>query len=178
MANSRAAIRYAKAILDLAKDQNIAEAINADMQLITRTVTDNKDLKILLQSPIVKIDTKVATLKEIFASVNPLTLKLVDVLAANKRLDVFATTATEYTTLFDAANGFQKAVVTTAIPLTDAMNTKVLAKVKELTGKEAIIENKVDETILGGFILRVGDMQYNASIANKLNNLKRTFSQN
>ena len=69
-------------------------------------------------------------------------------------------------------------MVTTAVPLTDDLNAKVLAKVKELTGKEAVIENKVDESILGGFILRVGDMQYNASIANKLNNLKRTFSQN
>jgi len=178
MANSRAAIRYATAILELAKEQNIAEAINADMQMITSTVTENKDLKILLQSPIVKMDTKIATLKEIFANANPLTLKLVDVLAVNKRMDIFATTATEYTALFNAANGFQKAVVTTAIPLTEAMTEKVLAKVKELTGKEAIIENKVDENILGGFILRVGDLQYNASIANKFNNLKRTFSQN
>ncbi len=178
MANSRAAIRYATAILDLAKDQKNAEVINADMQMITNTVAENKNLKMLLQSPIVKTDTKTATLKEIFASVNPLTLKLVEVLAANKRLDIFATTAREYTALFEAANGFQKAVVTTAIPLTEAMTAKVLAKVKELTGKEAIIENKVDENILGGFILRVGDLQYNASIANKFNNLKRTFSQN
>jgi len=178
MANSRAAIRYATALLDLAKEQNVADAINADMQMITRTVAENKDFKLLLQSPIVKTDTKVATIKEIFADANPLTLKLVDVLAANKRLDIFATTATAYTALFDADKGFQKAVVTTAIPLTETINAKVLAKVKELTGKEAIIENKVDESILGGFILRVGDLQYNASIANKLNNLKRVFSQN
>ena len=178
MANSRAAIRYATAILDLAKEQNIAEVINADMQMITSTVAESKELKMLLQSPIVKKDTKTATLKEIFATANPLTLKLVDVLSANKRLAIFATTATEYTALFDAANGFQKAVVTTAVPLTETMSAKVLAKVKELTGKEAIIENKVDERILGGFILRVGDLQYNASIANKFNNLKRTFSQN
>jgi F-type H+-transporting ATPase subunit delta len=54
----------------------------------------------------------------------------------------------------------------------------VLAKVKELTGKTTEIENTVDESILGGFILRVGDLQYDASIANKLNNLKREFTLN
>jgi len=54
----------------------------------------------------------------------------------------------------------------------------VLNKVKELTRKEVTLENIVDESILGGFILRVGDKQYNASISNKLNNLKKEFTLN
>lgn len=178
MKGTRAAIRYAKAILDLAKDQNSAEAVNADMKQIVATVAANKDLALLLNSPIVKAEQKVAALKEIFANSNAITEGLVSVLASNKRLDLLALTAKEFTSLYDADNGKQKAVVTTAVPLTDALNTQVLAKVKELTGKEAVIENKVDESIIGGFVLRVGDLQYNASIANKLNNLKRTFSQN
>jgi F-type H+-transporting ATPase subunit delta len=74
--------------------------------------------------------------------------------------------------------GSQVATVTTAIPLTEDLKTKVLAKVKELTGKEAEVENIIDENILGGFILRVGDIQYNASIANKLDKLKREFTLN
>jgi F-type H+-transporting ATPase subunit delta len=132
----------------------------------------------LLESPIVKVSQKTAVLKEVFANVNPITEGLINVLAENKRLNLLAIVANEFTNLFDADSGKQKAIVTTAIPLTEALNTQVLAKVKELTGKEAVLENKVDESILGGFILRVGDLQYNASIANKLNNLKRTFSQN
>ena len=74
--------------------------------------------------------------------------------------------------------GTQVATVTTAVPLTADLKTKVLAKVKELTGKEAEVENIIDESILGGFILRVGDIQYNASIANKLDKLKREFTLN
>lgn len=178
MKGTRAAIRYAMAILDLAKDQNTAAAVNDDMKQIVATVAASKDLQMLLDSPIVKVAQKTAALKEIFANSNPITEGLVSVLAANKRLNLLAITATEFVNLFDADSGKQKAVVTTAIPLTEAINSQVLAKVKELTGKEAVIENKVDESILGGFILRVGDLQYNASIANKLNNLKRTFSQN
>ena len=178
MKGTRAAIRYAKAILDLAKDQNSAPAVNDDMKLIINAIADNKELKSLLNSPVVKAAQKTAVLKEVFANTNAITTGLVDVLAENKRLTLLEAVATEYTSLFDASQGFQKAHVTTAVALTDDMNAKVLAKVKELTGKEALIENTIDESILGGFILRVGDLQYNASIANNLNNLKRAFSQN
>ena len=178
MKGTRAAIRYAKAILDLAKDQNSASAVNEDMKQIIATVAANKELQLLLDSPIVKLSHKAAVLKEIFPNANSITFGLVNVLVENKRLNLLALAANEYTTLFDADSGKQKAVVTTAIPLTDELNTQVLAKVKELTGKEAVIENYVDESILGGFILRIGDLQYNASIANKFNNLRRTFSQN
>lgn len=178
MKGTRAAIRYAKAILDLAKDQNSAAAVNDDMKLIINAIADNKELKSLLNSPVVKAEQKTAVLKEVFANTNAITTGLVNVLADNKRLTLLETVATEFTALYDASQGFQKAHVTTAVALTDAMNTKVLAKVKELTGKEALIENTIDESILGGFILRVGDLQYNASIANNFNKLKRTFSQN
>ena len=178
MKGTRAAIRYAKAILDLAKDQNTAPAVNDDMKLITNTIADNKELKSLLNSPVVKAAQKTAVLKDVFANTNAITTGLVDVLVENKRLTLLEAVATEYTSLFEASQGFQKAHVTTAVPLTDDMNAKVLAKVKELTGKEALIENTVDESILGGFILRVGDLQYNASIANNFNKLRRTFSQN
>ncbi len=178
MKGTRAAIRYAKAILDLAKDQNSAPAVNDDMKLIINAIADNKELKSLLNSPVVKAAQKTAVLKEVFANTNAITTGLVDVLAENKRLTLLEAVATEYTSLFDASQGFQKAHVTTAVALTDDMNAKVLAKVKELTGKEALIENTIDESILGGFILRVGDLQYNASIANNFNKLKRTFSQN
>jgi len=178
MKGTRAAIRYAKAILDLAKDQNTTSVVNDDMKLITNTIADNKELKSLLDSPVVKSAQKTAVLKEVFANANTITTSLVDVLATNKRIVLIGAIATEYTSLYDESQGFQKAHVTTAVPLTDEMNAKVLAKVKELTGKEALIENTVDESILGGFILRVGDLQYNASIANNFNKLKRTFSQN
>ena len=178
MKGTRAAIRYAKAILDLAKSQNTADAVNTDMMLIKSTIAVNNDLKLLLESPIVKIEKKAAALKEIFANTNPITTGLVDVLAQNKRITLLRAIATEFITLFDHENGIQKAQVTTAVALTDAMHEQVLAKVKALTGKEAVIENTIDESILGGFILRVNDLQYNASIANNFNKLKRTFSQN
>ena len=178
MSGKRAAIRYAKAILSLANDKQAAEAVNADMSLMANTIAQSKDLALLLQSPIVKSEEKVAVLAKIFAEVNPMSSGLINVLAENKRLNLLEATANAYSVLFDEVRGVQKAIVTTAAPLTDEVSAKVLAKVKELTGKDAVIDSRVDESIVGGFVLRVGDLEYNASIANKLNNLKRTFSQN
>jgi F-type H+-transporting ATPase subunit delta len=66
-------------------------------------------------------------------------------------------------------------MVTSAIPLTKEMDEKILTKVKEITGKEVTIENVVNSDIIGGFILRIGDIQYDASIAHKLQVLKRQF---
>jgi F-type H+-transporting ATPase subunit delta len=66
--------------------------------------------------------------------------------------------------------------VTTAVPMDDNLEKKVLQQVAAITGKEVTVENKVDASILGGFILRVGDLQYDASIANTLGNLKREFT--
>ena len=101
-----------------------------------------------------------------------------DILIENKRVDILQDVAKKYTFLFDQMNKTEVATVTTAVPLTKELEAKVLAKVKELTGNDVSLENKIDESIIGGFILRVGDLQYNASIANKLNTLKREFTNN
>ena len=82
----------------------------------------------------------------------------------------------KYTVIYDSLKGIEIAKVTTAVPLTDELNKQVLNKVKEITGKDATIENIVNPDIIGGFILRVGDVQYDASVANKLQVLKRQFA--
>lgn len=178
MAGSRAAIRYAKAILGLAQEQNAEEAVAKDMDGIVKTVENSKELRLMLNSPIVKPETKKTALLEIFTGMHSVSEGVIDMLVTNKRIDLLGNIAVQYCSLFDELLGKQVAVVTTAVPLTDGLKSKVLAKVKDLTNNKVIIENKIDESIIGGFILRLGDMQYNASIANQLNTLKRSFSQN
>lgn len=73
-------------------------------------------------------------------------------------------------------NGLEVAKVTTAIPMDSALEAKVSEKIKEFSDKKITIQNIVDPSIIGGFILRIGDKQYNASIANRLQVLKREFS--
>jgi len=178
MAGSRAAIRYAKAVLDIANSQNTAEIVNNDMKTIANTVSGSKDLSEMLQSPVIRSSIKKSALLEIFINSNATTVSLIDTLIVNKRLNILDEVALKYNQLYDALRGSEIATVTTAIPMTNALENKVLEKVKELTNKSVELKNIVDESILGGFILRVGDKQYNASIANQLNKLKREFTLN
>lgn len=178
MSGSRAAIRYAKAVLSLATDQKSADAVNNDMKSITNAIAGSEDLNQMLQSPVVRSSDKKAVLTSVFKDANVATTNLIDTLIANKRLPLLNDVALSYSQLYDQLRESQVASVTTAVPLTEDLKTKVIAKVKELTGKEAEVENIIDESILGGFILRVGDIQYNASILNKLNKLKREFTLN
>ncbi|MEP5256064.1 ATP synthase F1 subunit delta [Winogradskyella rapida] len=178
MSGSRAAIRYAKAVLSLAIDQKSTDAVQSDMKTITDTIAESTDLSQMLQSPVVKASDKKAVLTQVFTNTNAVTVNLIDTLIANKRLAILNDVAVSYTHLYDEMKGMQVATVTTAVALSDDLKSKVLAKVKELTGKDAEVTNVIDESIIGGFVLRVGDIQYNASIANKLNNLKREFTLN
>ncbi len=178
MTGLRAAIRYAKAILELANEQNATEAVAKDMEQVAKTIATSRELQLMLQSPIVKTEDKKASLKAIFKDSHKLTLQLIDLLAANKRIALLGEVAKKYKVLFDELKGKEVAVVTTAFPLDSNLEKKVLAKVKELTNKEVELQNKIDESIIGGFILRVGDKQYNASISNQLNNLKRSLATN
>ena len=94
----------------------------------------------------------------------------------NKRFEILGDVASEYSRQFDEMNGVEVAKVTTAVPMDAALESKVLAKVATLSSKKITIENNVDPSIIGGFILRIGDKQYNASIANRLQVLKRELS--
>ena len=121
---------------------------------------------------------KKLVLLEVFKTSNKTTQSLIDILDSNNRITILGHVASKYTELFDESKGIQLGTVTTAVALTADLKKQVLAKAKELTGKDVEVENIVDEDILGGFILRVGDKQYNASVANKLNKLKREFTLN
>ncbi|MFI0429754.1 ATP synthase F1 subunit delta [Mariniflexile sp. HMF6888] len=178
MAGARAAIRYAKAVLSLASDRKTIDAVNEDMKLIANTIAQSKDLSDALQSPVLSASVKKSVLLEVFKQSDKTTLSLIDTLVANNRIDILEDVAVKYSQLFDQSKGIEVATVTTAIALTDALKQKVLAKAKELTGKDIEVQSIVDESILGGFILRIGDLQYNASIANQLSKLKREFTLN
>jgi F-type H+-transporting ATPase subunit delta len=176
MSSTRAAIRYAKAILDLASSKNVAEAVNNDMKTIATTITGNQELSTFIQNPTMKVEVKENALLEVFADSNDVTKGLFKLLFENKRFEILAEIASEYNNLFDQSNGVEVAKVTTAVAMDAALEAKVLAKIATFSDKKITIENTIDPAIIGGFILRIGDKQYNASVANRLQVLKRELS--
>lgn len=175
MTGTRAAIRYAKAILEVSNAKGNANAVSQDMATIAEAISESKELKSFLSNPVIKGNIKLSALLEVFAATNEDTKSLFKLLLQNKRFDILEAITVQFKKLYDEMNGVQVAHVTTATALTPELEAQVLAKVKELSAKEVTIINTVNPEIIGGFIIRIGDKQYNASIADKLSQLKREF---
>lgn len=176
MSNSRAATRYAKAILVMAVENKSTDAVEKDMRAVVSTIAESADLRELLASPVIKAEDKKRALLEVFKGATAITEGLISILVENKRVQIFNEVALKYIILNEQLKGQGVAHVTTAVPLTGELEKKVLMQLAQLTGNEVDIKNEIDESIIGGFILRVGDVQYDASISNKLSKIKREFS--
>lgn len=176
MNGSRAGIRYAKAILSFALEQQKEVEVYDDLMLVANSIDDSKELQLLLKNPILKSEIKKTALKELFSNkISKLAYKLIDLLVQNKRLPILSEVTKQYRIIYDELKGIEVAKVTTAIPLTEELNQQILKKVIEITGKQATVESIINPDIIGGFILRIGDIQYDASMSNKLQLLKREF---
>ena len=176
MTDSRVAIRYAKATLELAIESKAATSIENDMRFILDTLNESLDLQDVLSSPIIRGDQKKEVLLSVFDQSEKITKSLIGLLVDNKRISHLKEVADKYIFLNDQMKGEKVAEIITAVPITSELENNILERLEKVTGTKVALENKIDEEIIGGFILRIGDMQFNASIANQLNNLKREFT--
>jgi len=177
MLQSRAAKRYAKALIELAAERDVLQAVDVDMRHISASIDENPELRNLLQNPIINSEVKQDALQGFYGDPSPLALDTIRILVENKRIVLLQDVADQYIILFEKLKQEDVAEVTTAVQLDKALEKKLLQKLKAITGNTVSLNNTIDEAILGGFILRIGDIQYNASIANKLENLRREFSK-
>lgn len=179
MIGTRAALRYAKATLNLAKEKKMAEEVNKDMILIRDTLEENHDLEIMLKSPVIKSASKRSVLIEIFKKeISDITKGLIDVLIENKRLSLLPLVAKEYIVIFDFMKGVEVAQITTAVPLTKELEKKILKRIQESIDADVSLVNVVDPSIIGGFVLRVGDKEYDSSVSYRLTDLLSQFEDN
>lgn len=176
--SNRAAIRYAKAILHSANENNTAAVLFGDMQSVYNTIEGSRELQTVLQSPVIKANDKKQALLKIFSGQSATTHSLINILVDNKRTSLLGQVAHSFIDLYNKEQGVRVANVISAVPLSPEMESKVMAKVKELTKSEKVsLTSEIDPTIIGGFILRVGDVQYDASIVNQFRKLKKEFSK-
>jgi F-type H+-transporting ATPase subunit delta len=171
----RAAKRYAQAILDLAKDQKSMETLLEQTQAIENAINDSDDLRSVLNSPIIQSEVKLSIAQEIFKSFDPMLIKLFETLAENERFDHLKWICQAYASMYNKFHNIQEAHIISAIEL-DAKTLKALQdQIKKLTGDEAKILTEVNEALIGGFVLKLNDLQYDASISGHLNKIKRNF---
>ncbi len=177
MNESRAAARYARAILDFAVEKKKTDVVEKDMRAIVETIGGSKELREMLSSPVLKAEAKKKALLSVFKGCDPVTEGLLNLLFQNSRINLLNEVALKYIILNEELKGEGVAFVTTAVPLSGDLEKRVLKEVSKITGNKVVLKNKIDESIVGGFILRIGDLQYDASIANQLNTIKREFTK-
>ena len=179
MANSRLTYRYAKALLDLAVSQNVISSCLSDMKLIKRTCNENSDLVLLLKSPIVNMDKKINVFKMIFESrLSKMTSLFVEIIINKNRESLIPSIAENFIDLHKSYNKIATAEVITAIPLDKTLKNQIESYLKTKTDFELDIIEKVDENILGGAIIKMGDHQLDGSIKRNLKELKNTYNKN
>ena len=173
MSEHRAAYRYARALMDLAVEQGKVKEVEKDLRLVLDTIQESDPLKEVLHSPVLTDQDKGVALKALFGKTEPLTGDLFNLLAANKRVAILKEVSEQYIALYEEMKGQDVAKVLTAVPLNADLEKKLLKQLKAITGRDVVIENEINPDLIGGFILQLGDLEYNASIASKLGNLKR-----
>lgn len=174
MSETTVAIRYAKSLVDLAKEQNSLEAIRADMGFFVQTLKANTQLQAVLRNPIIPQDKKVKILEGIFGDkVNKATLSFFKIMVNKGRAEIIFPTAIEVVNQYDVFKNIVRASVVSAAPLNEANRAEVIEDVKKLAAGEVILTEKVDPELIGGFVLTVGDRQIDTSIAGSLKRLKK-----
>jgi F-type H+-transporting ATPase subunit delta len=180
MAESRVASRYVKSLLSLAEEQKALDQVHADMQLFASVCASSKEFTNMLKSPIIKHEKKRDILEAIFKTkVHKLTMAIIDMLTKKNREPLLPAIAIEFHNAYNHYKGIEKASVSTAYVIDERMKAEMEALVRKLSSKQGVeLVQKVDPSLIGGFILNVGDRQIDSSIKSKLKTLKTKFSEN
>lgn len=180
MADQQVAARYAKSLLDLAQEQGNLATIKQDMDLLANTMAGSRDLRLLLRNPIVKHDKKLSILAALFqGKVSEMLMRFFQILTSKNREAALEHIGDEFLAQYNAMQGVQVAEVISATPLTPATRAAIEKMVTQQTGlKEVSLTEKVDASLIGGFILRVGDQQIDDSVRGGLRRLRISLTDN
>ncbi len=180
MSVSQVASRYARSLLDLATEQGKTDIVKADMVNFQEALK-SRELVLLLKSPIIYPDKKLACLKAIFeGKMDDLTMAFFNLSVKKGRESLLIDIAEEFNTQYNAQFNIALVKVTSATALDAATTEKILSKVRSLIGENMTIqlETKIDPVLIGGFIIQFEDKLYDSSVLYQMNKLKQTFSQN
>lgn len=179
MSATRLAHRYAKSLLDLAIQNQQVEKIYDDMLEFDQALK-SRDLLLLLKSPIIKSDKKLAVVKAVFKDhFEPITTAFINLVIRKHREFYLPEVVDEFIIQYKELKQIATASLVTAVPANDQILAKVKTIVLEQTGmKEVEITTAIDSSLLGGFVLTFGDKQFDCSLSNKLYNMRKGFEEN
>jgi len=173
MNQSKISVRYARALFQSALDKNILEKVNEDMKFIL-SICSLPDVKELLKSPVIVPSKKTKILHKIFGDdLQKLTLSLIDLTVRHGRESSIPAIARVFTHETMTYNGITETVLTTAVKVGPRVRGQISALVSDLFKTKVDLKENIDKSIIGGFILKVDDNYFDASVRNKLRKIRK-----
>jgi F-type H+-transporting ATPase subunit delta len=175
MQNPRLATRYAKSLLDLAVEQNSLEPVLKDMQEINRICLMSRDFALMLKSPIIHGDKKLAVVFEILKgqNIHELTKAFMNLLVVKGRELNLPEIAEAFIAQYNDLKNIRTVTLTTAAPMSDSVKSGLVAKIAGYMPKDTVdLKTNVDESLIGGFVLELEDKLYDASVKKSLNDVR------
>lgn len=180
MPNPRLAARYAKSLIDLANEKNQVEPVYKDMLFLQMLCKESRDFLVLLRSPIVKADKKGAIVDAVTkGKIGELTAAFNRLLINKGRESNLPEIITSFIDQYKQQKGIHTVKLTTAVPVSEDMKNQIIGQVQKQTNMNNIdLKASVNEEIIGGFVLEIGDQLIDASVAYDLNKIKSQFMNN
>lgn len=174
MSEIKVASRYAKSILDLAIEKGKVEEVNNDMKLFHATLKGSSELRAVLSNPIVSINDKLAVIKALFGNkVQEISLAYFNIMLNKGRGGYLYESSKQFFSQYNILNN----IVIAKLVSSTQMNQDHLKLIEENLTKtlnsKIILDTKVDPSLIGGFVLTVGDKQFDASISRQFTRLKK-----
>ncbi len=166
--------RFATALLQSASEKNISGAVSADVELISQTITASKELRNLLASPVLKESKKAEIIEEIFKSkVSADSLNFLKFVIRKNRENLLHEILKRFIELWNSKNNILSAKITSAYKLEESEKKHIAEVLEKYTGKKIQSVFNIDQKIIGGFVLKIGDTVIDGSVANQLLVLKK-----
>ncbi|MFA6924309.1 MAG: ATP synthase F1 subunit delta [Bacteroidales bacterium] len=179
MKQTKVSSRYAKALFELSIETKQLEDIKNDIDLIYQVTTDSREFDVVLSSPIIGVDKKIAVFKAVFENkIKELTFSFIRIIVTKNRVSCLKEIAEKFIELYKEYKGIKTAHLTTASKIDNEIKNKILQLIKNSVNSEVELIEKVNPNILGGFVLTIEDKQYDASIMEKIKELKQDFNIN
>jgi F-type H+-transporting ATPase subunit delta len=176
MAEQKVSTRYALSLLESAIQKNLLDTVSSNVELVSEVIKQNPNLNRMLQNPVIRPELKSSILNEVFKSrVNLETMDFILFIVKKKREEFLHSILERFKELRDSKLGFVNVNVLVASEFTDTQKNELQLKLQRTLNKKVRMNYKVDEKILGGFIVQAGDTVYNASIKHQLDLLRKQF---
>ena len=164
---------YARSLFEVAQEQGKLDVVREELGQITEALEENAELRLFFYSPYFSTDEKRDGLRRTVTDADPMTMNVLDILVENHRLPVLPRLRREYERRWREANNLLPVTVTSAVELDDAVVERIGDEIGRQTGRTVELTRKVDPSIVGGFVVRVGNAILDASIKNRLDNLRK-----